>query len=157
AIQSVQPAEARRTAFSGCLMQGRGQVGLNVSVELPPRATAGGRLAEVAMHDELAARQRAITSPLDGRPTKAICAAVGRSEVWFRKWWGRYLGAGGTYPVAGDPAVPALRRQPGVHPRRGAAVQRQRRELQRLVPGTAVRPPLPADRRPAPGAGAATR
>jgi putative transposase len=46
------------------------------------------------MHDELAARQRAITLRLAGRPTKAICAAVGRSEVWFRKWWGRYLEAG---------------------------------------------------------------
>ena len=63
-------------------------------VELPPRATASGRLAEVALHDELAARQRAITLRLAGRPTKAICAAVGRSEVWFRKWWGRYLEAG---------------------------------------------------------------
>jgi len=46
------------------------------------------------MHDELAARQRAITLRLAGRPIKAICAAVGRSEVWFHKWWGRYLRAG---------------------------------------------------------------
>ena len=46
------------------------------------------------MHDELAARHRAIALRLAGRPTKAICAAVGRSEVWFRKWWGRYLEAG---------------------------------------------------------------
>jgi putative transposase len=46
------------------------------------------------MHDELAARQRAITLRLAGRPIKAICAAVGRSEVWFHKWWGRYLQAG---------------------------------------------------------------
>jgi len=46
------------------------------------------------MHDELAARQRAITLRLEGRPVKAICAAVGRSEVWFRKWWGRSLEAG---------------------------------------------------------------
>src|SRR5262249_41949467 len=36
-----------------------------------------------------------------------------------------------------------------VHPRRGAAVQRQRRELQRLVPGAAARPALPAPGRPA--------
>src|SRR5262249_35560153 len=63
-------------------------------VELPPRATATRRLAEVAMHAELAARHRAITLRLARRPTKAICAAVGRSEVWFRKWWGRYLEAG---------------------------------------------------------------
>jgi hypothetical protein len=46
------------------------------------------------MHDELAARQRAITLRLAGRPIKAICAAVGRSEVWFHKWWSRYLLAG---------------------------------------------------------------
>jgi transposase InsO family protein len=46
------------------------------------------------MHDELAARHRAITLRLAGRTVKAICAAVGRSEVWFHKWWGRYLQAG---------------------------------------------------------------
>src|SRR2546422_3223084 len=46
------------------------------------------------MHDELAARQRAITLRLAGRPIKAICAAVGRSAVWFHKWWNRYLEAG---------------------------------------------------------------
>ena len=46
------------------------------------------------MHDELAARHRAITLRLGGRPVKAICAAVDRSEVWFHKWWGRYLEAG---------------------------------------------------------------
>jgi transposase InsO family protein len=46
------------------------------------------------MNDELSARHRAITLRLAGRPVKAICAAVGRSEVWFHKWWGRYLHAG---------------------------------------------------------------
>jgi putative transposase len=46
------------------------------------------------MHDELAARQRAVTLRLAGRPIQAICSAVGRSEVWFHKWWGRYLQAG---------------------------------------------------------------
>jgi len=46
------------------------------------------------MHDELAARQRAITLRLAGRPIKAIGTAVGRSEVWFHQWWGRYLLAG---------------------------------------------------------------
>jgi putative transposase len=46
------------------------------------------------MNDELVARHRAITLRLAGRPIKAICAAVGRSEVWFRKWWHRYLEAG---------------------------------------------------------------
>lgn len=46
------------------------------------------------MNDELAARHRAITLRLAGRPVQAICAAVGRSDVWFHKWWGRYLQAG---------------------------------------------------------------
>jgi Integrase core domain len=46
------------------------------------------------MNDELAARHRAITLRLAGRPIPAICTAVGRSEVWFHKWWGRYLLAG---------------------------------------------------------------
>ena len=46
------------------------------------------------MHDELAARQRAITLHLTGRPIQAICAAVSRSERWFHKWWGRYLQGG---------------------------------------------------------------
>lgn len=46
------------------------------------------------MHDELAARHRAITLRLAGRPAQAICAAVGRSKSWFHKWWGRYLQAG---------------------------------------------------------------
>jgi hypothetical protein len=46
------------------------------------------------MHDEFSARYRAVTLRLAGRPVKAICAAVGRSEVWFHKWWGRYLEAG---------------------------------------------------------------
>jgi hypothetical protein len=46
------------------------------------------------MQDELAARHRAITLRLASRPVKAVCLAVGRSEVWFRKWWGRYLEAG---------------------------------------------------------------
>jgi transposase InsO family protein len=45
------------------------------------------------MHDELAARHRAITLRLAGRPVQAICA-VGRSRCWFHKWWGRYLQAG---------------------------------------------------------------
>src|SRR5690349_4705369 len=46
------------------------------------------------MQDELAARQRAVTLRLAGRPIKAICTARGRSEVWFRKWWRRYLQSG---------------------------------------------------------------
>jgi transposase InsO family protein len=46
------------------------------------------------MNDELAARHRAITLRLAGRSIPAICAAVGRSEVWFHKWWRRYLETG---------------------------------------------------------------
>ncbi len=46
------------------------------------------------MNDELVARHRAITLRLEGRPVQAICAAVGRTEVWFHKWWRRYLEAG---------------------------------------------------------------
>lgn len=46
------------------------------------------------MNDELAARHRAITLRLAGWPVKAICASVGRSEVWFHKWWRRYLEGG---------------------------------------------------------------
>jgi putative transposase len=46
------------------------------------------------MQDELAARQRAISLRLAGRPVKHICSTLGRSEAWFHKWWGRYLEAG---------------------------------------------------------------
>jgi putative transposase len=46
------------------------------------------------MHDELAARQRAISLRLAGRAVKHICSTLGRSEAWFHKWWGRYLEAG---------------------------------------------------------------
>src|SRR6266480_8074007 len=53
------------------------------------------------MNDELTARHRAITLRLASRPVKAICAAVGRSEVWFHKWWRRYLedGPNGLYDL----------------------------------------------------------
>ena len=46
------------------------------------------------MNDELTARHRAITLRLAGQSVKAICAAVGRSDRWFHKWWSRYLEAG---------------------------------------------------------------
>ena len=65
-----------------------------LGIELPPRATGSGRHAELARHDELAARQRAVTLRLAGRPIQAICTALGRSEVWFHKWWRRHLQAG---------------------------------------------------------------
>jgi transposase InsO family protein len=46
------------------------------------------------MNDELAARHRAITLRLAGQTIKTICAAVGRTDRWFHKWWRRYLEAG---------------------------------------------------------------
>jgi putative transposase len=46
------------------------------------------------MNDELVARHRAITLRIQGRPVQAICDAVGRTAVWFHKWWRRYLEAG---------------------------------------------------------------
>src|SRR5215469_14389 len=46
------------------------------------------------MNDELALRQRAISLRLAGRPVKHICSALGRSEPWFHKGWGRYLQVG---------------------------------------------------------------
>jgi putative transposase len=53
------------------------------------------------MHDEFAARQRAITLRLSGRPVQDICQALGRSPFWFHKWWRRYLesGAEGLYDL----------------------------------------------------------
>ena len=46
------------------------------------------------MNDELAARHRAITQRLAGRTVKSICAAIGRTQAWFHKWWRRYLESG---------------------------------------------------------------
>jgi transposase InsO family protein len=46
------------------------------------------------MHDELTARQRAISLRLAGRTVKQICLALSRTEAWFHKWWRRYLGTG---------------------------------------------------------------
>jgi transposase InsO family protein len=53
------------------------------------------------MNDEFTARQRAISLRLAGRPVKAICRALGRTEAWFHKWWRRYLefGAEGLYDL----------------------------------------------------------
>jgi putative transposase len=68
------------------------------------------------MNDELAARQRAITLRLAGRPVQAICSAVGRSDVWFHKWWRRYLEAGpeGLYDLTHANHHVAQRRPPEV-------------------------------------------
>src|SRR3954463_6995112 len=46
------------------------------------------------MNDELTARHRAITLRLAGQSIKTICAAVGRTDRWFHKWWRRYLETG---------------------------------------------------------------
>jgi len=53
------------------------------------------------MHDDFAARQRAIKLRLSGRPVQYICQVLGRSEFWFHKWWRRYLesGAEGLYDL----------------------------------------------------------
>jgi transposase InsO family protein len=53
------------------------------------------------VHDELAARQRAISLRLAGRSVKYICAALGRVQAWFYKWWRRYLedGPDGLYDL----------------------------------------------------------
>jgi putative transposase len=53
------------------------------------------------MTDDLCARQRAVTLRLGGRPVQLICQALGRSKVWFHKWWRRYLdfGAEGLYDL----------------------------------------------------------
>jgi transposase InsO family protein len=46
------------------------------------------------MHDELTARQRAISLRLAGRAVKHICSALGRCEAWFHRWWRRHLESG---------------------------------------------------------------
>jgi hypothetical protein len=46
------------------------------------------------MHDEVTARQRALTLRLGDQPVQSICQALGRSPRWFHKWWRRYLEAG---------------------------------------------------------------
>src|SRR5439155_4681178 len=82
--------------------------------------------------------------PPDGRglvvPRRVLegSGPIGAGSVRQRPRTGR-LGASGAHPVAGDPLVPPLRRQPRVHSGGGTPVQRQRGELQRLVPRAAVR------------------
>src|SRR5262249_27521351 len=66
----------------------------SLQLECPPWATARGRTTEAPMHDEFAARQRAIALRPGGRPVQPICQALGRSTFWFHKWWRRYLEAG---------------------------------------------------------------
>ncbi|HKB41423.1 MAG TPA: hypothetical protein VKD72_33665 [Gemmataceae bacterium] len=87
------------------------------------------------MHDELAARHRAITRRLTGRPVRAIGAAGGRSAVWFRTWWGRYLQAGteGLYDLTRANHHVAQR----ISPELERAILSVRRRLQaHATPGT---------------------
>jgi transposase InsO family protein len=79
------------------------------------------------MDDELAARQRAISLRLAGRPVKHICLAVGRSEAWFHKWWDRYLQAGpeGLYDLTRARHV-----APRISPELERAILSVRRRLQ---------------------------
>ncbi len=103
------------------------------------------------MNDELALRQRAISLRLAGRPVKHICSALGRSEPWFHKWWGRYLQAGpeGLYDLT------RARRHiaPQIPPELERAILSIRRRLQAratpatrygLIGGTAIRAELKA-------------
>jgi hypothetical protein len=46
------------------------------------------------MQNELSDRQAAIRRRLAGESAQAICQSLHRSEVWFHKWWHRYLEQG---------------------------------------------------------------
>src|SRR4029077_4282416 len=97
------------------------------------------------MHDELAARQRALALRLSGRPVPSICQALGRSTFWFHKWWRRYLPAGaeGLYDLTHATPHVAQRRAPELE----RAILSSRRRLQahatpatryRLIGATAI-------------------
>jgi hypothetical protein len=103
------------------------------------------------MHDELTARQRAISLRLAGQTVKHICSALGRSEAWFQKWWRRYLEAGpeGLYDL------PRANRHVAQHisPKLERAILSVRRRLQAhaapatrysLIGATAIRAELKA-------------
>jgi len=110
------------------------------------------------MQDEFAARQRAITLRLSGRPVRSICQALGRSEFWFHKWWRRYLesGAEGLYDLTHATHHVAQR----IAPELERAILSIRRRLQahaspatryRLIGATAILAELKAlDIRPLP-------
>jgi putative transposase len=113
------------------------------------------------MHDELATRQRAISLRLAGRSVTYICAALGRVEAWFYKWWRRYLedGPEGLYDLTRANHHVAQR----ISPELERAILSVRRRLQAhatpatrysLIGATAVRSelktldirPLPSER-----------
>jgi transposase InsO family protein len=54
------------------------------------------------MRNELSDRQAAIRRRLAGEPVESICHSLHRSEVWFHKWWQRYLehGPEGLYDIS---------------------------------------------------------
>jgi putative transposase len=54
------------------------------------------------MRNELSDRQAAIRRRLAGENVESICRRVQRSEVWFHKWWQRYLAQGpeGLYDIS---------------------------------------------------------
>jgi len=47
------------------------------------------------MYNELSDRQQAIRMRLVGDTLSMISQALRRSDAWVRKWWQRYLAAGG--------------------------------------------------------------
>lgn len=113
------------------------------------------------MHDELATRQRAISLRLAGRSVTYLCAALGRVEAWFYKWWRRYLedGPEGLYDLTRANHHVAQR----ISPELERAILSVRRRLQAhatpatrysLIGATAVRSelktldirPLPSER-----------
>jgi putative transposase len=57
------------------------------------------------MSNELSDRERAIQLRLAGERVEAICQRLKRSEVWFHKWWRRYLTEGpeGLYELSRAP------------------------------------------------------
>ena len=46
------------------------------------------------MNNELTDRQCAIQWRLAGESVEAICQRLQRSEMWFHKWWRRYVAEG---------------------------------------------------------------
>ena len=93
-------------------------------------------------------------------PSRHICSALGRSEAWFHKWWGRYLQAGpeGLYDLTRAHHHVAQR----IPPELERAILSIRRRLQAhatpatrycLIGATAIRAELKAlGVRPLPGA-----
>ncbi len=73
-------------------------LGPETSLHLQSKTTPAGnrqRPPHGGSHERRTCRSSSSHYPaLAGRPVQVICAAVGRSKVWFHKWWDRYLEAG---------------------------------------------------------------